>query len=132
MSYDLSFIVAMTIAVGSSASTALLSTTRTARLNPSSVPSPLALYHVVRKTQTARVHPPHPPTPSPPLGVEGELRKVGAPLQAYHKLVRGFLCVFVSLREPLEPLARPQRAMLRGIDMLRGHATGKSGLLLPW
>ena len=77
----------MMIAVGSSTSTAsrststaLLSTTRTARLNPSSVPSPLALYYVVRKTQTASVHPPHPPAPSPPLGVEGELRKVDAPL----------------------------------------------------
>ena len=86
--------------------------------------------YVVRKTQTARVHPPHPPPPSPPLGGEGELRKVEVALQALHKRVRGFLCVFSSLREPLEPLARPQRAMLRGIDMLRGHATER--FLLPF
>ena len=120
----------MEITVGSSTSTASRCTTRTARPNLSSFPSLLALYYGVRKTKTASVHPPHPPAPSPPLGVEGELRKVGAPLQAYHKLVRGFLCVFVSLREPLEPLARPQRAMLRGIDMLRGHATERSWLPL--
>ena len=34
----------------------------------------------------------------------------------------GFLCVFVSLRESFAPLARPQRAMLRG------HATESSWL----
>ena len=34
-------------------------------------------FHAVRKTQTARVHPPHPPTPSPPPGGEGELRLNG-------------------------------------------------------
>ena len=70
----------MEITVGSSTSTASRSTTRTARPNLSSVPSLLALYYGVRKTKTARVHPPHPPAPSPPLGVEGELRKVDAPL----------------------------------------------------
>jgi len=89
MSYDLSIIVAIVIAVGSSTSTAsrststaLLSTIRTVRLKPLSVSSLLALYYVVRKTQTARVPPSHLPAPSPPLGVEGELRKVGAPLEA--------------------------------------------------
>ena len=39
-----------------------------------------------------------------------------------HNPVRGFLCVFVSLREPFAPLARPQRAMLRG------HVTERSWL----
>ena len=74
MSYDLSIIVAMVIAVGSSTSTALLSTIRTARRKPSSVSSFLALYYGVRKTQTARVLAPHLLVASPPLGVEGEVR----------------------------------------------------------
>jgi hypothetical protein len=46
--------------------------------------------------------------------------KKGAPHLASHNPVRGFLCVFASLREPSAPLARPQRAMLRG------HATERS------
>jgi hypothetical protein len=46
--------------------------------------------------------------------------KKGAPHHASHNPVRGFLCVFASLREPSVPLARPQRAMLRG------HATERS------
>jgi hypothetical protein len=113
ISYDLSVIVAMEITVGSSTSTASrststasrststasLSTTRTARPNLSRF-STFFVPYVVRKTQTARVHPPHPPTPSPPLGGEGELRKVEVTLQALHKRFRGFLCVFSSLREP--------------------------------
>ena len=65
ISYALSVIVAMEITVGSSTSTASRSTTRTARPYLSSV-SPLFVPYVVRKTQTARVHPPHPPTFSPP------------------------------------------------------------------
>jgi len=81
------------------ASTASLSTTRTARPNLSRF-STFFVPYVVRKTQAARVHPPHPPTPSPPLGGEGELRKVEVTLQALHKRFRGFLCVFSSLREP--------------------------------
>ena len=40
------------------------------------------------------------------------VKKKGAPHQASHKPVRGFLCVFASLREPSAPLARPQRALL--------------------
>ena len=87
VSHDLSVIVTMEITVGSSTSTAsrststaLLSTTRTARPNLSRF-STFFVPYVVRKTQTARVHPPHPPAASPPLVVEGELRKVGAPLQ---------------------------------------------------
>ena len=106
ISYDLSVIVAMDIAVGSSTSTASrststasLSTTRTARRNPSS-DSSLFVPYVVRKTQTASVHPPHPPTSSPPPCAEEVLRQVGVPLRALHKRVRGFLCVFSSLREP--------------------------------
>jgi len=99
ISYALPVIVAMEIAVGSSTSTASLSTTRTARPNLSRF-STFFVPYVVRKTQAARVHPPHPPTPSPPLGGEGELRKVEVTLQALHKRFRGFLCVFSSLREP--------------------------------
>ena len=44
------------------------------RSNQTPSVSSLFVLHAVRKTQTARVHPPHPPTPSPPLGGEGELR----------------------------------------------------------
>jgi len=128
ISYALPVIVTMEITVGSSTSTASrststasrststasLSTTRTARPNLSRF-STFFVPYVVRKTQTARVHPPHPPTPSPPLGGEGELRKVEVTLQALHKRFRGFLCVFSSLREdtacflrlaPLFPVGR--------------------------
>jgi hypothetical protein len=105
MSYDLSIIVAMVIAVGSSTSTAsrststaLLSTIRTTRLKPSGVSSFLALYYGVRKTQTARVPPPHLLVASPPLGVEGELRKVV--LCSKHN-TNWFAVFFASSREPL-------------------------------
>ena len=56
----------------------------------------LLVPHAVRKTQTARVSPPHPPTPSPPLEEKGSY------------VFMGIGCV---------PLARPQRAMLRGCAM---------------
>ena len=55
-----------------------------------------------------------------PWEVKGSCDFTGNPLQASHNPVPGFLCVFASLREPSAPLARPQRAMLRG------HATERS------
>ncbi len=42
------------------------------------------------------------------------LRTVGVPVRTQTQKSSSFLCVFASLREPFAPLARPQRAMLRG------------------
>ena len=132
ISHDLSVIVAMEITVGSSTSTASrststasLSTTRTARPDLSRF-STFFVPYVVRKTQTARVHPPHPPPPSPPLGGEGELRKVEVVLQALQKRVRGFLCVFSSLREPC---AQDTACFLRLAPLLPlGREQGAGGM----